>query len=224
MAYTILEAQIQQRIRELEAMPATMGDVSFDTTIDITQAEMVKEDKENDSTVSTPLDALKHYSALIHPSNTAHGKICALIELKALCVIDKQCAMRAQLSERLAHSTMLPLNCLDFRRTRKCAIHDARMTEQLERKQCLKHECHAKHKHVEQLSVICSHGRDVIAVNHVAQNRVLLLGCAVLNFHAHTKKEEQKRIERLAKEHLKALKADMKLIDTAKDTCITHLL
>lgn len=46
---------------------------------------------------------------------------------------------------------------------------------------------------------------------------------------AHTEKEEQKRIERLAKERLKALKADdeeayMKLIDTAKDTRITHLL
>jgi ATP-dependent helicase STH1/SNF2 len=54
-------------------------------------------------------------------------------------------------------------------------------------------------------------------------------GRAVLNFHTHTEKEEHKRIERLAKERLKALKADdeeayMKLIDTAKDTRITHLL
>jgi ATP-dependent helicase STH1/SNF2 len=53
------------------------------------------------------------------------------------------------------------------------------------------------------------------------------LGLAVVNFHAHTEKEEQKHIERLVKERLKALKADdeeahMKLIDTApKDT---HLL
>ena len=55
------------------------------------------------------------------------------------------------------------------------------------------------------------------------------LSKAVAAFHAHTEKEEQKRIERLAKERLKALKADdeeayMKLIDTAKDTRITHLL
>ena len=224
-----LEARIQQRIRELEAMPATMGDGSFDTTIDVMQDENVKEDKENDSTISTPLDALKPYSALIHPSNTAHGKIRALIELKALRVIDKQRAMRAQVAERLSHSTMLPLNRLDFRRTRKPTIRDARMTEQLERKQRLERERRAKHKHVEQLSVICSHGRDVIAVNRVAQDKVLRLGRAVLNFHAHTEKEEQKRIERLAKERLKALKADdeeayMKLIDTAKDTRITHLL
>ena len=224
-----VEARIQQRIRELEAMPATMGDGSFDTTIDVTQHEKVGEDKENDSIIPTPLDALKPYSALIHPSNTAHGKIRALIELKALRVVDKQRAMRAQVAERLSHSTMLPLNRLDFRRTRKPTMRDARMTEQLERKQRLERERRAKHKHVEQLSVICSHGREVITVNRVAQDKVLRLGRAVLNFHAHTEKEEQKRIERLAKERLKALKADdeeayMKLIDTAKDTRITHLL
>ena len=55
------------------------------------------------------------------------------------------------------------------------------------------------------------------------------LSRAVVNFHAMTEKEEQKRIERLAKERLRALKADdeeayMKLIDTAKDTRITHLI
>ena len=101
--------------------------------------------------------------------------------------------------------------------------------KQLERKQRLERERCAKHKHVKQLSVICSHGKDVITVICVAQDKVLRLDRAVLNFHAHTEKEEQKRIERLAKECLKALKADdeeayMKLIDTAKDTRITHLL
>ena len=59
------------------------------------------------------------------------------------------------------------------------------MTEHLERKleQRLERERRAKHKHVEQLSVICSHGRDVIAVNRVAQDKVVCLGHAFLNFH-----------------------------------------
>ncbi|KAF8168355.1 SNF2-family ATP dependent chromatin remodeling factor snf21 [Crassisporium funariophilum] len=223
-----IEARIQQRIRELEAMPATMGDGGFDANIDVTRDE-IKGDKENDSVIITPLDTLKPYSAIIHPSATAHGKLRALIELKSLRVLDKQRAMRAQVAERLNHGTMLPLNRLDFRRTRKPTIRDARMTEQLERKQRLERERRAKHKHVEQLGVICSHGKEVIAVNRAAQDRILRLGRAVLNFHAHTEKEEQKRIERLAKERMKALKADdeeayMKLIDTAKDTRITHLL
>ncbi|KAF8971597.1 SNF2 family N-terminal domain-containing protein [Flammula alnicola] len=224
-----IDARIQQRIRELESMPSTMGDGSFDANIDVTQDEKVGEDKENDSTIAAPLDAVKPYSALIHPSATAHGKLRALIELKSLRVLDKQRAMRAQVAERLTHGSMLPLNRLDFRRTRKPTIRDARMTEQLERKQRLERERRAKHKHVEQLGVICAHGREVIAVNRAAQDKIVRLGRAVLNFHAHTEKEEQKRIERLAKERLRALKADdeeayMKLIDTAKDTRITHLL
>jgi len=224
-----IDARIQQRIRELEAMPSTMGDGTFDANIDVTQDDTVKEDKENDNKGPTSLDTLNPYTALIHPSNTAHGKLRALIELKSLRVLDKQRAMRAQVAERLTHGAMLPINRLDFRRTRKPTIRDARLTEQLERKQRLERERRAKHKHVEQLGVICNHGREVITVNRAAQDRIGRLGRAVLNFHAHTEKEEQKRIERLAKERLRALKADdeeayMKLIDTAKDTRITHLL
>jgi ATP-dependent helicase STH1/SNF2 len=103
------------------------------------------------------------------------------------------------------------------------------MTENLERKQRVDRERRAKQKHVEQLSIICAHGREVLSVNPTAQDRVIHLGKAVLSFHAHAEREEQKRIERISKEHLKALKADdeeayMKLIDTAKDTRITHLL
>ncbi|KAL7285940.1 LOW QUALITY PROTEIN: hypothetical protein ACG7TL_001055 [Trametes sanguinea] len=114
-------------------------------------------------------------------------------------------------------------------RRRKPAVRDARMTEQLERKQRIERERRAKQKHVEQLNIICAHGKEVIAVNRAAQDRITRLSKAVLSFHAHTEKEEQKRIERLAKERLKALKNDdeeayMKLIDTAKDTRITHLL
>jgi ATP-dependent helicase STH1/SNF2 len=48
-------------------------------------------------------------------------------------------------------------------------------------------------------------------------------------YHVNTEKEEVKRIERLSKERLKASKVDndeayMKLINTAKDTYIAHLL
>ncbi|KAF9457457.1 SNF2 family N-terminal domain-containing protein, partial [Collybia nuda] len=223
-----IEARIQQRIRELEAMPSTMGDGSLDNGFDL--EENMKEEKENDNTMSLQQqDNRNHFSSLIHPSPTAHGKIRALIELKSLRVLDKQRSMRALVAERLNHGSMLPLNRLDFRRTRKPTIRDARMTEQAERKQRVDRERRAKHKHVEQLGVICHHGLEVLRVNRAAQDRIIRLGRSVLNFHAHTEKEEQKRIERISKERLKALKADdeeayMKLIDTAKDTRITHLL
>jgi ATP-dependent helicase STH1/SNF2 len=222
-----IDARIQQRIRELEAMPATMGDGIFDPNI-MTEEDS-KEDKENVDTSATTLESLKPYRALIHPSSSAHGKLRAVIELKALRLLDKQRALRASVSERLTHGTMLPLNRLDFRRVRKPTIRDARMTEQLERKQRLERERRAKHKHVEQLNAICNPGKELLAANRVALERVMRLSRAVLAFQSTTEKEEQKRIERLAKERLRALKADdeeayMKLIDTAKDTRITHLL
>ena len=60
-------------------------------------------------------------------------------------------------------------------------------------------------------------------------NKIQRLGKSISKFHQDTEREEQKRIERVSKERLRALKNDheeayLKLIDTAKDTRITHLL
>ena len=212
-----IDARIEQRMRELESMPAMMGDGDLENSLDDTE-----KDKEN-AAEPRPLEQL------VHPPPATHGKLRALIELKALRVVDKQRQLRASVAERLMHGTLLPLNRTDFRRTRKVQLRDIRSTEIAERKQRAERERRAKQKHIEQLGVICAHGREVIAVGRSAQERITRLGKAVLSFHSHTEKEEQKRIERLAKERLKALKNDdeeayMKLIDTAKDTSITHLL
>ncbi|KAL4254551.1 Swr1 complex component [Abortiporus biennis] len=214
-----IDARIDQRIRELESLPATMGEGGLENPL-----EDVKDDKENVDNV----DVLKAVS-FQHPPAETHGKLRALIELKSLRVLEKQRSMRAFLAERLSHGSLLPLNRADFRRVRKPTLRDTRMTEQAERKQRVDRERRAKQKHVEQLNIICKHGEEVIAANRSAQLRITRLGKSVQSFHVHTEREEQKRIERLAKERLKALKADdeeayMKLIDTAKDTRITHLL
>jgi ATP-dependent helicase STH1/SNF2 len=216
-----VEARIQQRIRELEAMPATIGDGGLDSIIDDESKENVKTDQD----VSHKAINLQ----FVHPPTTAHGKLRAVIELKSLRVLEKQRALRAMVAERLTHGSLLPLNRSDFRRARKPTIRDTHMTENLERKQRVDRERRAKQKHVEQLSIICAHGREVLSVNRSAQDRIMRLGKSVLSFHVHAEREEQKRIERISKERLKALKADdeeayMKLIDTAKDTRITHLL
>ncbi|KAF8546993.1 hypothetical protein OG21DRAFT_1490621 [Imleria badia] len=216
-----IEARIAQRIRELEGMDAMIGHGSFDSLAD---------DILGPSTIIQPFDASNGTSdAPNHPAPNAHGKLRAMIELKSLRVLEKQRSMRALVAERLIQGTLLPLNRADFRRVRKPTLRDARMTEQAERRQRVDRERRAKHKHVEQLGVICTHGREVISTCRQAQDRVMRLGRAVVSFHAYTEKEEQKRIERISKERLKALKADdeeayMKLIDTAKDTRITHLL
>ncbi|KAJ7630412.1 SNF2-family ATP dependent chromatin remodeling factor snf21 [Roridomyces roridus] len=217
-----VEARMQQRIRELESLPSTMGEGGFETGLD--SQDIVKREKENSTDVPKPDPSAP---ALI--SNTSHGKIRALIELKSLQLLDKQRALRASVAQTLTHGTLLPLNRPDFRRVRKPSLRDARLTEQLERKQRIDRERRAKSKHVEQLEVIVDHGRQVITANRMAQDRIARLGRSVLNFHQYTEKEEQKRMERIAKERIKALKADdeeayMALVDNVKDTRITHLL
>ena len=218
-----IEARITQRIRELEGMDAMMGDGGFDSLAD----DILGPPTDQQAT-DGPDDA-QNAPVHTHPAPNAHGKLRAMIELKSLRVLEKQRSMRALVAERLIQGTLLPLNRADFRRARKPTLRDARMTEQAERRQRVDRERRAKHKHVEQLGVICTHGRELISTGRQAQDRVTRLGRAILNFHAYTEKEEQKRIERISKERLKALKADdeeayMKLIDTAKDTRITHLI
>ena len=217
-----VEARIQQRIRELEAMSSTIGDGGLEPIIDDESKENVVKLEHGVSNKAINLD-------YVHPPTSSHGKLRAVIELRSLRVLDKQRALRAVVAERLTHGSLLPLNRSDFRRVRKPAMRDTHMTENLERKQRVDRERRAKQKHVEQLSIICAHGREVLSMNRTAQDRVIRLGKAVLSFHTHAEREEQKRIERISKERLKALKADdeeayMKLIDTAKDTRITHLL
>ena len=66
--------------------------------------------------------------------------------------VDKRRAMRALVGERFAHGSLLSLSRVDFRRVRKPIIRDARMTEQLQRKQRLDRERRAEEKHVEQFA------------------------------------------------------------------------
>lgn len=213
-----VDARMAQRIRELEDIPSTIGDGGLEDNMDIDSKENTKDE---------PSD--KDFRSLVHPAPDAHGKLRALIELKSLKLIDKQRNLRALVAERLIHGAMLPITRTDFRRTRKPTVRDARKTEKLERDQRVERERRAKHKHVAQLNVICAHGTEVRAANVAVRDRIGRLAKSVLHFHTQTEKEEQKRIERISKERLKALKADdeeayMKLIDTAKDTRITHLL
>ena len=206
-----IEARIEQRIRELAAFPSTMGEGSMSPAIpgdDVPEA------------------AYKQQGVA---SAYAHGKLRAIIELKSLRVREKQRVLRAQVVERLTHGTLLPIDRKEFRRYRKPTIRDARATEQLERKQRLERERRAKQKHLEYLAVICKHGQEMLEACRNKALKASRMGKLVQGFHSQAEKEEQKRIERISKERLKALKADdeetyMKLLDSAKDTRITHLL
>ena len=198
-----IQTRIQQRIRELESMPASLAQVPTSS---------------NDGALGDQLNA-----------RASNAKVKALIELKSLHLLDRQKQIREQLVASMQLATSLGLDRTAFRRVRKQALRDARVTEQLERKQRTERERKAKQRHTDYLSTICIHGKELVAAHTKASDQVKKLGRLVLKFHADTEREEQKRIERVAKERLNALRADdeeayLKLIDTAKDTRITHLL
>ncbi|KAI6127058.1 P-loop containing nucleoside triphosphate hydrolase protein [Pisolithus sp. B1] len=214
-----IEARVAQRIRELVNLEATIADGGFDSVADDILGQRTNEEDVHMSSVPDTK----------HPAPNAHGKRRVSIELKSLSLLEKQRTMRAFVAERLIQGTLLPLNRAGFRLVRNPTLRDARITEQAERGQRVDRERRIKHKHVEQLNVICARGREVLQAGRQVQDRIVKLGRAVVNFHVYTEKEEQKCIERISKERLKALKADdeeayMKLIDTAKNTRITHLL
>ncbi|GAC97069.1 ATP dependent chromatin remodeling factor [Pseudozyma hubeiensis SY62] len=207
-----VQARIRQRIRELESFPADMSQ-------NPTMASL--KGKENTHDLTSQLHG-GHLQA-------DNAKLKALIELKSLHLLEKQKQLREQVVQSLNLATTLGLDRVAFRRVKKQTLRDARMTEQLERKQRVEREKRARQKHIDYLSTICNHGRDLVAAHTRASDQARRFGRAMLKFHADSEREEQKRVERIAKERLNALKADdeeayLKLIDTAKDTRITHLL
>ncbi|GAK63094.1 RSC complex subunit [Moesziomyces antarcticus] len=206
-----VQARIRQRIRELESFPADMSQ-------NPTMASL--KGKENAHDLQSQLNGSLQGD---------NAKLKALIELKSLHLLEKQKQLREQVVQSLNLATTLGLDRVAFRRVKKQTLRDARMTEQLERKQRVEREKRARQKHIDYLSTICNHGRDLVSAHTKANDQARRFGRAMLKFHADSEKEEQKRVERIAKERLNALKADdeeayLKLIDTAKDTRITHLL
>lgn len=202
-----IQARVNQRINELENLPT------------VSSASHQRADSDSDTTPPPPVVI----------SNAS--KIKALIELKSLRLLEIQKAMRETvvLGFNQASALSLPVDRSNFRRFKKQTINDARQTDVLESAQRIERERVVKQKHVDHLQQIVSHGRNLNAAHRSHQAKFIKLGKALLRFHVEADKEEQRRVEKVSKERLKALRADdeegyLKLIDTAKDTRITHLL
>ncbi|KAL7274633.1 transcriptional regulator [Rhizina undulata] len=155
----------------------------------------------------------------------------ALIEYKALGLLSRQRAMRQEIVSSLIHSDSLAVtsNRSMFRRMKKQSLREARITEKLEKQQRDQREQREKRKHVEYIQGIISHGQKVKENAKASEAKAQKLGRMMMQHHVLMEKEEQKRMERTAKQRLQALKANdeeayLKLLDQAKDTRITHLL
>lgn len=165
------------------------------------------------------------------PTGDDSLKLKALVEYKLLILFPKQAKLRQQVSTEVIQFDNLAMtaNRSLYRRMKKQSLREARITEKLEKQQQDARKIRERKKHIDFLQAIIVHGQDIQAA---AQNRKLRLqniGRMASQHHLQVEKEEQKRIERTAKQRLQALKSNdeeayLKLLDQAKDSRITHLL
>ncbi|KAK9462202.1 SNF2 family N-terminal domain-containing protein [Lipomyces oligophaga] len=198
-------------------------DIKPDILDEIKSEEKPKE--EPDATVTIVTGTLSGFTA------DDKLKVKALIELKSLRMLTKQRDLRSKVLKSVAHFNNLALTASrsTFRRTKKQNLREARLTEELERQQRAEREKRERQRNLDYLIGVCNHGNQITELARARQTRHQRLGKAVLAYHAHTEREEQRRAERTAKQRLQALKANdeeayLKLLDQTKDTRITHLL
>jgi ATP-dependent helicase STH1/SNF2 len=163
------------------------------------------------------------------PEDTLKRK--ALIEMKMLGLYAKQRAMREKIGRQMIQYDNLAMtaNRSHYRRMKKQSLREARITEKLEKQQRDARETREKKKHTDYLQTVLNHSREVQTAAQNQRQKMQKLGRMMMAQHQNIEKEEQKRIERTAKQRLQALKSNdeeayLKLLDQAKDTRITHLL
>ncbi|CAK7211793.1 transcriptional regulator [Sporothrix curviconia] len=163
------------------------------------------------------------------PDDTIKRK--AYIEMKCLGLYSLQRALRDKIGRQMMHYDNLAMttNRSNYRRMKKQSVREARITEKLEKQQRDAREHREKKRHSDFLAAVNKHRADLQNTAVQQRNKMQKLGRIMHNQHFNIEKEEQKRIERTAKQRLQALKANdeeayLKLLDQAKDTRITHLL
>ncbi|KAK7737697.1 transcriptional regulator [Diaporthe eres] len=155
----------------------------------------------------------------------------AIIEMKSIALYSKQRALRDRIGRQMMcyDNLAMTTNRSMYRRLKKQNVREARITEKLEKQQRDARENREKKKHIDYLHAVFNHRNEIQITAQGQQNRMGKMGKLMYNHHFNIEKEEQKRIERNAKQRLQALKANdeeayLKLLDQAKDTRITHLL
>ena len=210
-----IEARIAQRRHELENLPSLLGD---GPAVNVQDCDGLSDEE---------IEAKRRKQQ----EELASQKLRALIELKSLNLLQRQRVLREEVVRGMnqAFSLNIITDRSAYRASRKVTLKDARIIDQLERQQKVERESRAKQKHIDQLNAIAKHAKAMHEAHETERARQLRLGRNILRWHVEAEKEEQKRIERVSKERLKALRnndeeAYLKLIDTTKDTRITHLL
>jgi len=153
------------------------------------------------------------------------------VESKALKLLPKQRMLREMVVKFVKKTGLFDgsLDRASSRRGKKQSLRDARLLERLEKQQKIDRTRRERQTYYDFLNAVLTRGKEFALQQKAAQQRVAKLAKAVIHHHAVVEREEQKKLERLSKERLRALKADdeeayLKLIDQEKDTRLTHLL
>ncbi|KAF2750297.1 hypothetical protein M011DRAFT_484143 [Sporormia fimetaria CBS 119925] len=165
------------------------------------------------------------------PEDNGKAKLALLIEQKMLNLVEKQRKLRKAISREMVHADNLAMtaNRTLYRRLKKQSLREARITEKLEKQQRDARETKEKKKHHDFIESIRKHRNELHEAGVAQRSRLQKLGRTMITTHQNIEKEEQKRVERTAKQRLQALKANdeetyLKLLGQAKDTRISHLL
>ncbi|WVQ80394.1 hypothetical protein IAT38_002499 [Cryptococcus sp. DSM 104549] len=225
-----VETRMSWRMKELEEMEATRG-----MGVDGAQAVAnITDIASSSSDAGANGDAKPAASLAPPPTDDSSAGIRARIELMSLRLVNKQRLLREDVVRAMHGGSQVPADRSQFRRFRTHQIRDARATEQNERRQRTEREQRGKQRHLAYVSSICDHGAAMVAAGvgsskGAGAEKMKKLGRGMMRLHAETEREEQKRIERLAKERLKALRNDdeeayLALLGEAKDSRISHLM
>ncbi|KAH7122484.1 SNF2 family N-terminal domain-containing protein [Dendryphion nanum] len=165
------------------------------------------------------------------PEDDGKVKRALVIEQKMLGLLQKQRDLRKKISREMVYADNLAMttNRSAYRRLKKQSLREARITEKLEKQQRDARETKEKKKHHDFIEAIRKHRGELTEAGAAQRQRLQKLGRTMITTHQTIEKEEQKRIERTAKQRLQALKANdeetyLKLLGQAKDTRISHLL
>ncbi|KAJ4354036.1 transcriptional regulator [Didymosphaeria variabile] len=165
------------------------------------------------------------------PEDDGKVKLALVIEQKMLNLLPKQRLLRKQISREMVHADNLAMtaNRTLYRRLKKQSLREARLTEKLEKQQRDARETKEKKKHHDFIEAIRKHRHELTEASMAQRQRLQKLGRTMITTHQNIEKEEQKRVERTAKQRLQALKSNdeetyLKLLGQAKDTRISHLL
>lgn len=200
----------------------------FPEGLDLYGASQVRE-----TTIQLEIDAaIEEFKKKLDQTDDVDSKqVDDLVDYYALELLPLQKSIRGHiLSFNYFKNSLLTNTHPNFlARIRKVTLADSQATSALyEQQLSMKRKVENKKKfdHIEKLAADSS---SIIKKRSDKKDKIAKFGRSIVSMHSSIEREEQKRVERNAKQRLQALKANdeeayIKLLDQTKDTRITHLL